>query len=302
MQVGISVSSTSSGAAGEGAAAMVERAAAAHRVGLASLSVGDNHVAKSVNYYQNTPMLGRLLAEWTDRPAGCLFLLPLWSPMIVAEHIATLAAIHDGPFIVQTGVGQSYDQYGGLRSAPAGRGAVADEAIGVIKALLAGDSVSSELFGLDGVSMRLRPEVELDWWIGAGAAAGVDRAARSGDAWYAGPWPTAAELVEPVDHYRDACAALDRIPRVMVRRDVLLLADAAAAETHAETLIAGGYRGLDRSRVVVGDPDSVVEQLAPLADLGVEQIVMRCMHVPQPVALETIEMMGDVNRRLSQLN
>jgi alkanesulfonate monooxygenase SsuD/methylene tetrahydromethanopterin reductase-like flavin-dependent oxidoreductase (luciferase family) len=55
---------------------MIERAAAAHRSGLDSLFVGDQHVS-STPYYQNTPMLGRLLAEWGEAPAGCLFLLPM---------------------------------------------------------------------------------------------------------------------------------------------------------------------------------------------------------------------------------
>ena len=76
---------------------MIERAAAAHRAGLDSLFVGDQHVSPTP-YYQNTPMLGRLLAEWGDEPAGCLFLLPLWHPVLVAEQIGTLAAIAQGPF------------------------------------------------------------------------------------------------------------------------------------------------------------------------------------------------------------
>jgi hypothetical protein len=38
--------------------------------------VGDQHVSRTP-YYQNRPMLGRLLAEWGDAMAGCLFLLPL---------------------------------------------------------------------------------------------------------------------------------------------------------------------------------------------------------------------------------
>ena len=68
---------------------MIERAAAAHRAALASLFVGDQHVSPTP-YYQNTPMLGRLLAEWGEAPAGCLFLLPLWHPVLVAEQIGTL--------------------------------------------------------------------------------------------------------------------------------------------------------------------------------------------------------------------
>ncbi|MEZ5298115.1 MAG: hypothetical protein R2697_18160 [Ilumatobacteraceae bacterium] len=54
------------------------------------LSLGDQHlVGPDVGYFQNTPALGRLLAEWspTGRPAGCLFLLPMWSPVLVAEQV-----------------------------------------------------------------------------------------------------------------------------------------------------------------------------------------------------------------------
>jgi hypothetical protein len=48
---------------------MIERAAAAHRAGLDSLFVGDQHVSPTP-YYQNTPMLGRLLAEWGEPRPG----------------------------------------------------------------------------------------------------------------------------------------------------------------------------------------------------------------------------------------
>jgi alkanesulfonate monooxygenase SsuD/methylene tetrahydromethanopterin reductase-like flavin-dependent oxidoreductase (luciferase family) len=88
---------------------MIERAAAARRAALDSLFVGDQHVSPTP-YYQNTPMLGRLLAE----PAGCLFLLPLWHPVLVAEQIGTLAAIAQGPFIMQCGLGWGEARFGQL--------------------------------------------------------------------------------------------------------------------------------------------------------------------------------------------
>lgn len=297
MQVGISVSSTYTGPARDGARWMIERAEAASAAGLVTLSVGDGHLS-GANYYQNTPMLGRLLGAWSGRPAGCLFVLPLWHPVIVAEQIATLASLHDDTFIVQTGVGGRPAEFAGMGVSLADRARFTDEAIGVVKALLAGDTVSSELFGLTDAHMGLRPERPVEWWIGAGAPAGIERAARSGDAWYTSPYETAADLAEPVQRYLDACVEHDRMPRIMVRKDVLVLDDAAAAESHAKRLLDEGYRGLDRSRVVVGDVESVLEQLAPFEALGTEQIIMRCMSAPQFVALETIEAMGEVNRRL----
>jgi alkanesulfonate monooxygenase SsuD/methylene tetrahydromethanopterin reductase-like flavin-dependent oxidoreductase (luciferase family) len=97
---------------------MIERAAAAHRAGLDSLFVGDQHVSPTP-YYQNTPMLGRLLAEWGEAPAECLFLLPLWHPVLVAEQIGTLAAIVQGPFIMHAG--SAGERPGSPRWAPASR-------------------------------------------------------------------------------------------------------------------------------------------------------------------------------------
>jgi alkanesulfonate monooxygenase SsuD/methylene tetrahydromethanopterin reductase-like flavin-dependent oxidoreductase (luciferase family) len=94
----------------EGARQMIERAAAAREAGLDSLFVGDHH-STGGTYYQNTPMLGRLLAEWGDAPAGCLFLLPLWNPVLLAEQVGTLASIAQGRFIIQTGLGDGRDQF-----------------------------------------------------------------------------------------------------------------------------------------------------------------------------------------------
>ena len=46
-----------------------------------------------------------MLAEWGDGPAGALYLLPLWNPVLVAEQAATLACIAKGRFILQCGLG-----------------------------------------------------------------------------------------------------------------------------------------------------------------------------------------------------
>src|SRR5438477_371840 len=112
MRVGISLTSNYPDVKDprQGARWMIERAAAARRAALDSLFVGDQHVSPTP-YYQNTPILGRLLAEWGEAPAGCLFLLPLWHPVLVAEQIGTLAAIAQGPFIMQCGLGWGDDRF-----------------------------------------------------------------------------------------------------------------------------------------------------------------------------------------------
>ena len=93
MRIGASIRSFyPPGNARDGARGMIERAAAARAAGLDSLFVGDHH-ATPAPYFQNVPMLGRLLAEWGTAPAGVLFLPPLWHPVLVAEQVGTLASI-----------------------------------------------------------------------------------------------------------------------------------------------------------------------------------------------------------------
>ena len=165
---------------------MIERARVADRVRLDSLSLGDQH-ALSRPYYQNTPMLGRLLAEWSGRPAGCLFLLPLWHPVVVAEHIGTLASLVDAPFVVQTGIGNGASQFAALNTDISTRGSLLEESIRVVKALLAGEQVESALVG-GPVRLGLRPQQPVEWWVAGGPSArAIDRAARVGDAWYGAP-------------------------------------------------------------------------------------------------------------------
>ena len=104
MRIGISVNSAYRvDDPRRGAQNMIERAWAARQADLDSLFVGDHHVTE-VPYYQNTPMLGRMLAEWHNKPVGALYLLPLWHPVLLAEQIATLAAIAQGRFIMQCGL------------------------------------------------------------------------------------------------------------------------------------------------------------------------------------------------------
>ena len=67
----------------QGARYMIERAAASRAADLDSLFAGDHHVTPTA-YYQNNAILGRLLAEWGDKPAGALYLLPLWNPVKVS--------------------------------------------------------------------------------------------------------------------------------------------------------------------------------------------------------------------------
>ena len=272
---------------------MVERTRTAHAAGFASLSIGDHH-DMPVPYAQNTPMLGRLLAEWPNRPAGCLFLMPLWHPLLMAEQIGTLAAIHQveapgKPFIVQTGIGWGAAQFVNLGADMSTRGAYIDAAIPIVKALLAGEQVDDEAFGLRGARVGLRADVSYDWWIGGTAPVALRRAARLGDAWYATPGTSDDELAASIEAYKAAGGR-----RVMLRRDAVVMANHEAAHARAADVVKQGYRGMSVDQLLVGSPDTVAARAAELAALGVDELVIRCAANAQDHALETLEALGTV--------
>lgn len=294
MRIGVSLSSsiTADGPV-DAARFLIERAQAADRAGLDSLSLGDQH-ATSAPYQQNTPMLGRLMAEWGPRPVGCLFLLPLWHPVLVAEHVGTLAALTDAPFIVQTGIGYGERQFAVMNADHSTRGRVLEESIRVVKALLAGEEVESELVG-GPVRLGLRPHQAVEWWIGGGPApAAIERAGRLGDAWYGSPALTPDAAAAQLDRYLASCAAHGGTPRPIVRKDVLVLGDGDRARRAGRELIDAGYRGLGPDELIIGDPEAAAEQLAPFAEMGFTDVICRCMANDQAIALETLERLAEV--------
>jgi alkanesulfonate monooxygenase SsuD/methylene tetrahydromethanopterin reductase-like flavin-dependent oxidoreductase (luciferase family) len=278
---------------------MIERAAAARRAGLDSLFVGDHH-STTAPYYQNVPMLGRLLAEWDDRPAGCLFLLPLWNPVLVAEQIGTLAAIARGPFIMQCGLGDDEAQFLAMGAHLKQRVSAFEESLDAIRRLLRGERVSSVgRFTFENARVELRPAEPVEVWIGASARPAIDRAARLGDAWLASPGQTFAQAREQVAYYRERCAVHGRPPAaVAIRRDVYVGQSRTEAEATAKAAIAAGYRGFDPSALVAGDVEHVVERLRELQAMGYTDVIVRHPTDEQPKVLGSLARLAEVRKAL----
>jgi alkanesulfonate monooxygenase SsuD/methylene tetrahydromethanopterin reductase-like flavin-dependent oxidoreductase (luciferase family) len=284
-----------------GAQWMVERARAAAAAGLDSLFVGDHHNVP-VPYYQNIPILGRLLAEWDERPAGALFLLPLWHPVLLAEQIGTLAAIARGPFVMQCAVGAGEEQFRAFDTSLRDRATRFEAALDIVRALCRGEAVTVT----DGPWMIDRARIEpvppdpLQVWIGAASSRAVDRAARLADAFLIGPEATPTEVGALVREYQDACARHGRDPeRIAVRRDIHVAATDALAHAVADPVIERGYRGFDPSAVVVGGPGEVADAFAGLAALGCTDVIVRHLADDQDPVLRSFEQLAAVRARLA---
>ena len=309
IRVGISIGTTypTGGPGGyrEGPRSVLAQAQAAGRAGLDTLSVGDHHATGPTGYVQNVPMLGRILAEWTDRPLGCLFLLPLWHPVLMAEQIGTLAAMSSGPFIVQVGLGGDPAQFRAMGVDIGKRTSRFEEGIRVVQSLLGGEIVDSEAYAIQGARIAPLPPEGTEWWIGGGVPAAIDRAARLGDCWYGNADLTPQTAARDMETYRDAVARHDRRPvRIPIRKDVFIADNQPEAEKAGDALVAAGYRGFDRRAVAYGDPGTVAEQLAVYADLGFTDIIIRTM-APLPAelgpdaAVRSVELAGEVRKALA---
>lgn len=274
---------------------MVERARAAREASLDSLFVGDRHISAD-SYFQNAPILGRLLAEWADAPAGALYLLPLWHPVVVAEQVATLAAIAGGRFILQCAVGDGAGQFAGMGLNRRQRVPRFEESLGIVRRLLAGEEVSSAgVWPIERARIGMTPDQPVEVWVGGAVTAALDRAARLGDAWVAGPYAPADELAEQVAVYREACERHGKAPAVMaVRRDIHVGRDDADARRVADPVVAAGYRGLDPEVLIVGGPDRVADEFRRLAAMGFTDVLVRHLADDQAEVLASFERLADV--------
>jgi alkanesulfonate monooxygenase SsuD/methylene tetrahydromethanopterin reductase-like flavin-dependent oxidoreductase (luciferase family) len=302
MKIGISLTSNFAGVTDprQGARWMIERAAAANRAGLASLFVGDQHASTSP-YYQNTPMLGRILAEWGAAPVGCLFLLPLWHPVLVAEQIGTLAAIARGPFIMQCGLGWGEDRFAAMGANIRTRPSAFEESLDIVRRLLAGETVSSSRrFRITEASLALRPAEPVEVWIGASAPPAIDRAARLAEGWIASPALTGEEARSQADFYRERCAAYARRPgAIVLRRDIYIGESSSEAQAVLQHALSHGYRGIPGEALIAGSVEEVTEQFRTFASLGYTEILVRHLTNDQPKVLGSLERLAAVRMALA---
>ena len=279
---------------------MVERARAAAAAGLDSLFVGDHHVTPQP-YFQNTAILGRLLAEWDDRTAGALYLLPLWHPVLVAEQISTLAAIAEGPFVLQCALGEGWRQFAAFGLSEKQRPSRFEQSLDLIRRLLAGEEVAHEgRFTISGARISPLPPTSIAVWIGASAPVAIDRAARLGDGWIASPTLVPEEARRQLEQYRECCESHGREPGpAVIRRDIYVGANESEAKAIAQPVVAGGYRGIDSRALLIGSAAQVADKMSELAEIGYDEVLVRNL-VPgaeHPVAC--IERLAEVRGQLS---
>jgi len=220
----------------------------------------------------------------------------LWHPVLVAEQIGTLAAIAQGPFIMQCGLGWGEARFAAMGANPRTRPSAFEEALDIVRRLLAGETVSSSRrFRITEASLALRPAEPVEVWVGASAPPAIDRAARLAEGWIASPGLTFEEARAQADIYRERCAAYGRQPgAIVLRRDVYVGESSSEAQAELQHVLDRGYRSIPSEALIAGSADDVAEQFRAFGKIGYTEILVRHLSNDQSKVLGSLERLAAV--------
>jgi alkanesulfonate monooxygenase SsuD/methylene tetrahydromethanopterin reductase-like flavin-dependent oxidoreductase (luciferase family) len=275
---------------------LMEVASAARAAGLDALLTGDSHSANPAYAaaFSPLPTLARLMSVTGDMPVGVVLLAPFYHPLLLAEHIGTLAAFAEGPLIVTFVLGgrpQQFRAFGMEESSRVGR---FEEVVTIARALLAGESVThrGRYYTLEGATISPLPRVPVEIWLGGTVPASAERAGRLGDAWLTGQNASAEDLVPQLDRYREAAVRSGRLPRPVLRRDIYVGESDKEARAVVGAVLAEGYRGTGLDQLLVGSADTVVEDLRRYRSMGFDHVMVRHIVGDHQLMLRSFERIG----------
>lgn len=295
----------------------------ADRLGYDSITKTAHYSSHPFQMLQMVPMLARFAAEAPRmRLNAGVLLLPLMSPLHVAEEFATLDVITGGKIILGVGLGYRDVEFKAFGQTRAQRVPRFEANLIAIRRLWTEEKVQmkSKYFELDDASCLPKPiqSPHPPIWVGANAEPAIERAARLGDCWYPGPSVEIGVIEQQMALYRRALDAAGKpFPTELpMRREVFV------AKTRADAIrlcapylgpkyaayhawrqdMPDGDRGLGQDfenligdRFILGSPDEVAEQIVALhRRLGVNHLVMSTewAGMPESLAIETIDMLA----------
>lgn len=183
-----------------GARALRAGLAAIEASGIDRVCVGD-HVSFHGGRGFDGLVQATALATLTDiEVETAVYLLPLRHPVTVARQVNSLSQIAPDRFLFGVGVGGEDPAEVRLCGVdPTTRGRRMDESLTIVRALLAGETVSfaGEFFQIDEGRVLPVPPVQIPIIVGGRSPAALRRAGRLGDGWLA-VWTTPARYLEAV--------------------------------------------------------------------------------------------------------
>ena len=294
----------------------------AHRLGYNSITKTAHYSASPFQMLQLVPMLARFTAEAPGmRLNAGVLLLPLSSPLHVAEEFATLDVMSGGKIILGVGLGYRDVEFKAFGVPRAERARRFEDNLVAIRRLWTEDAVSLKVrhFELDQAScspkpiqnrtrrsglepMPIRQSSVPPGWAIAGISAPASRSRPSNARWNC----IAAPSTPPASHFPPNCRCAAIFVAKSREEAIRLCAPYLGAKYKAyhawhqdlppdDSGFDQEFANLIGDRFFIGSPDEVAAQILSLhRRLGVNHLVMSTewAGMPESLALETVEMIA----------
>ena len=290
----------------------LEYARAARELGFDYLSQGQHYLTFPYQQFQTLPFLARIAAEVEGMGIVSTLLIPMHSPVDLAERVATMDIITGGKYTLSAALGyrdEEYDAFGVDRRYRVSRFV---ECLEVMKRLWTGEEVSyhGRHFHLEGARMTLEPiqKPHPPIWVAANSDAAIKRAARLGYVWNVNPHATYTTIKGQIQVYREAAeeAGTDVPSELPIGREVYVHEDRERAFDQVRPFLGGKYEAyaqwgqdkalpgeesfrtsfeeLARDRFIIGTPEDCIEELERYRALGMSHGTFRMIWPGMPLA------------------
>lgn len=284
---------------GEGPERLAAFAASVENLGLDRIWLGDHVSFKGGKGYDG--LLGAMaLAAVTRRVTveTAVYLLPLRHPLPVARQVASIAELARSRFVFGVGLGgEDPAEVANCGVEPSTRGRRMDESLGLVRRLLAGETVDHRgaMFELDGASIVPAPDPAVPVVVGGRSPAALRRAGRVGDGWL-GIWVTPQRFEANINAVAKAAVEADRADASLRHGFMAWCGFGPTREAARPRLAAAmeNFYGIPFERFERSSPygtaDHVADALAPYVEAGASSVLL------VPIAADADEGLAAVSR------
>ena len=286
----------------EGLEQLKEEVRFARDAGFRIVQIGDRH-ATTFPVLSGIPLASHLAAISGDMTVSCLFILPFYDPVLLAEYISNLDVLSHGKFLPTFAIGRWERDFSSLRIQLSHRKSRFEESLQIMRMLWNRDNVSfnGKRFAIENVTINPKPvQKPLPLWIAGDSEAAMNRAAQLANAWLLRARLLDEQVVERISAFREALkkyGRLDEAKAFPIRRNVHLAKTFDRAVQEAAPYVKrgalGGEEKLEGTGIVVGSAKECIDNFKRLETLGIDTVMIRQIVDDHPLVMDMLQIFRD---------